>query len=137
MFKITQKKKKEVCARLQSQLGYGAVLLSQSSQVRRILVEFSLVSSTGTVERLWLRVAVLSGCRPSERQARILLQEGQGGVGPARPAPLHLVHGLGHGGQGGGGRIGVQIRRRAEKGSVLKAVGRVRGSRRRVRGLTA
>lgn len=46
-------------------------------------------------------------------------------------AALHLVHSLGHGGQGGRGRVGVQVRGGAEEG----VEGRVGGDRRGVRGL--
>lgn len=49
---------------------------------------------------------------------------------------MELVHGLGDRGQGGRGRVGVQIRGRGEDGgSLLQAVG-VGGDWRRVGGLT-
>lgn len=111
------------------------VSLSQLSQVRGILVEFSLVRSTGSLEGML--VAVLSGCRASEGQAGILLQQSQRGEPSAWPAALHLIHGLRHGGQGGRGWVGVQVRGRTEEGAVLKAVRRVGGNGRGVRGLTA
>lgn len=70
------------------------------------------------------------------------MKEPQGGVGPAGPgvsrrAPgVELVHGLRDRGQGGRGRVGVQIRGRGEDGgSLLQAVG-VGGDWRRVGGLT-
>lgn len=72
-------------------------------------------------------VAVLSWNRPPQGQAAVLLEQRQGRVGSARPPvagrdPLHLVHSLGHGGQGGGGRVGVQVRGGAEERVLVKPV---------------
>lgn len=69
---------------------------------------------------LLVLVAVLSRSGASQGQAAVLLQQRQGGVGAARPAvagraALHLVHSLGHRGQSGRRRVGVQARRRAEE----------------------
>lgn len=87
------------------------------------LVEFSLVGSTGALgslnpQRMVLLLLLLDGVlgwnRPREGQTAALLQKGQGGVGSAHPAvvgraALHLVDSLGHGGQSGGGGVGVQV----------------------------
>lgn len=72
---------------------------------------------------LLLLAAVLSLSRPPQGQAAILLQQRQRRVRSAHPAvagraALHLVHGLGDGGQRGRRRVGVQVGRRAEQGAV-------------------
>ena len=100
------------------------------------LVEFSLVSSTGVVKRQHplLEVLVTVLCR-RDPQAAGLLQQRQGREGPPDPAPLHLVHSLRDGGQGGGSGVGVQVGGGAEEGVLVEQEGRVGGDGRRVGGL--
>lgn len=117
-----------------------------------VLVEFTLVGNAGAGVRLpsqlllllllllMVVVAVLSWSVTPQGQTTILMEQPQRGVGSAGSAvagraPLHLVHGLRDGGQGGRRRVGVQVRGGAEEGGLVEPVGRVGGDGRRVRQL--
>lgn len=95
----------------------GLCLVFLVSQVG-ILVDFPLVSSTGLVERLrpHLLLLMVATILSRTRTTQVLLQKRQRRVSSACLAvagrtALHLVHGLGHGRQGGRGRVGVQVGR--------------------------
>lgn len=110
--------------------------LSHLSSQIGVRVEFSLVGGAGAVESLPREVRVVGVCWRMRclvmvvvRVLGVLLEQSQGGVGAALPA-LHLVHGLGHGGERGGGGVGVEVRGGAEDGGVLvEAVRGVGGGR--------
>ena len=98
----------------------------RSSQLLLLLL-LLLVEVVVVVVVVVVVAAVGAGHRSPQRQAPVLLQQPHRGVGPAGPGqvrrgPLHLVHGLGDGGQGGGGRVSVQAGRRAEEGGVVEPV---------------
>lgn len=64
---------------------------------------------------------------------RVLLEQRERGVRSALPA-LHLVHGLGHRGERGRGRVRVKVRGRAKDGGVLMQTEGRRGGGGGVRG---